>query len=153
MSQSVFMEDVRKICEADPRYDAAAYYFIREALDYTVKTLNKPPEGAGRHVSGKELLEGARRYALKEYGPMAMTVLGAWGVKRTEDIGEVVFNLVESKRLGKTESDSREDFRGGYDFYEAFRKPFAPASGAGGTKPRAGADRRTPAPGKGRRAS
>jgi uncharacterized repeat protein (TIGR04138 family) len=30
--------------------------------------------------------------------------------------------------LAKTDQDSRADFQGGYDFYEAFRKPFLPPS-------------------------
>ncbi|MBN1558372.1 MAG: hypothetical protein JW951_09530 [Lentisphaerae bacterium] len=152
MSGSVFLEDVKRICASDTRYDPEAYFFIREALDYTVKLYNKPREGAGRHVSGRELLEGLRRYALKEYGPMALTVLRRWGVSSTDDVGEIVFNLVACKRLGKTDSDSREDFHNGYDFRDAFRDPFLPAN-AQGTASRQGNERLSGARGRNPRAS
>jgi uncharacterized repeat protein (TIGR04138 family) len=57
-----------------------------------------------------------------------MLVLNDWGVKACEDFGEIVFNMVESGMLLQTDKDSREDFRGGYDFYEALRQPFMPSS-------------------------
>jgi len=128
MHESEFFQMVKKICKEDPRYDADAYLFIREALDYTVKMLDKPAEEPGRHVSGRELLEGVRECALNEFGPMSLSVLNRWGIKRTEDIGEMVFNLVDAGILGKTEQDERMDFAGGYDFREAFAAPFLPAA-------------------------
>jgi uncharacterized repeat protein (TIGR04138 family) len=86
----------------------------------------KAERGRMRHVSAAELLEGIRVYALQEYGPMALTVLRQWGLNSTEDVGEVVFNLVESGKLGKTEVDRRLYFANGYDFAEAFAAPFQP---------------------------
>ena len=62
------------------------------------------------------------------WAAMAMTVLEEWGVRQCPDIGELVFNMVEAGLLAKTEKDSREDFRAGYDFTDAFRKPFWPKS-------------------------
>jgi uncharacterized repeat protein (TIGR04138 family) len=61
---------------------------------------------------------------MKEYGPMALSVLNHWGIQSTMDFGEVVFHLVDKGVLGKTEDDRREDFADGYSFDEAFRKPF-----------------------------
>jgi uncharacterized repeat protein (TIGR04138 family) len=116
-------ELLQGILARDPRYAAGAYAFVRNGLDYTVRRLEKP-----RHVSGQELLDGLREFALAEFGPMAKTTLNQWGVQRTEDIGEIVFNMVESGLLGKTEKDSRADFSAGYDFDEVFRKPFQPAA-------------------------
>jgi uncharacterized repeat protein (TIGR04138 family) len=126
MKKVVFQEAVEQIAKRDSRYPEHAYFFLREALDFSLKLLNKPAQGAGRHVSGQELLEGIRQYALQEYGPMAQTVLSQWGIKRCEDFGELVFNLVEAGVLGKTESDRKEDFTGGYEFETAFRKPYRP---------------------------
>lgn len=120
------MEVIKKICEKDPRYDPDAYLFVREALDYTAKMLKRPTEGPKRHISGQELLEGIRMYAIQEFGPMTLTVFKTWGLHGTEDFGEIVFNLVESKTLGKTKEDTKEDFAGGYDFQEAFARPFEP---------------------------
>jgi uncharacterized repeat protein (TIGR04138 family) len=135
MQETPFPEVVRTICKKDPRYDSEAYFFVRSALDSTAKSLGKPTTGPSRHVSGHELLDGIRTYALNEFGPMAFTVLTAWGVKRSEDFGEIVFNLVEAGVLGRTEEDKREDFANGYDFSEAFTKPFLPASRPAGRKP------------------
>ena len=73
-----------------------------------------------------ELLEGVRHYALKEFGPMVMTVFDSWGIHTSEDIGNMVFNLIGAGIFGKTEEDSIEDFRNVYDFEEVFVKPFAP---------------------------
>jgi uncharacterized repeat protein (TIGR04138 family) len=127
MKQTDFNEALGQILKKDPRYDTQAYLFLREALDFTIKTLAKPEGPRGRHVSGAELLGGFRQYALQEYGPLARTVLGRWGVRRCEDVGEIVFNLVEASVLGKTEEDRKSDFAGGYDFDEAFSAPFRPA--------------------------
>lgn len=127
MYQAEFMEAVLSICGRDARYDPQAYVFIREALDFTVKRMEKPVHGPGRHVSGKELLDGLRLYALQEYGPLARMVLSSWGIERTEDFGEMVFNLVDAGKLGSTEEDSKQDFAGGYSFEEAFTAPFLPA--------------------------
>jgi uncharacterized repeat protein (TIGR04138 family) len=114
-------ELLQGVLDRDPRYTAEAYIFVRAGLDHTVRRLEKP-----RHVSGQELLDGIREFALAEFGPMTKTILNRWGIMRTEDIGEIVFNLVETGLLGKTEKDSRTDFAAGYDFDEAFRKPFQP---------------------------
>lgn len=130
MKKVHFNEALAMILTKDSRYDEHAYLFLREALDFTIKLLAKPAQGPARHVSGGELLEGIRQYALKEYGPMAKTVLNRWGINRCEDFGEIVFNLVEAGTLGKTDEDKREDFAGGYDFEKAFRDPFRPAAKA-----------------------
>jgi uncharacterized repeat protein (TIGR04138 family) len=128
MQEVNFDEVLDKILAKDPRYHREAYLFVRESLDYTQKLINKQNPGKLRHVSGQELLEGIRQYALNEFGPMTMTVLEEWGVRNCRDFGEIVFNMVEIGLLAKTEKDTREDFDGGYEFEEAFRKPFLPAN-------------------------
>jgi uncharacterized repeat protein (TIGR04138 family) len=127
MQKLSFAEVVDEIVRGDGRYDRDAYYFVREGLDFTIKLLRKDSRGTGRHVSGRELLDGLRRFALDEFGPMAKTVFAHWGVKQCEDFGEIVFWMVDKGILGKTEQDTREDFKGGYDFDEAFVKPYQPA--------------------------
>lgn len=126
MNKISYSEALAQIVQEDGRFHEHAYLFIREALDFTIQKLEKPLEGPGRHVSGGELLEGIREYALQEYGPMAQRVLKYWGITRCEDFGDIVFNLVEKGILGKTENDSRNDFASSYDFDHAFRSPFQP---------------------------
>jgi uncharacterized repeat protein (TIGR04138 family) len=135
MQKLNFAESVDDIVKADERYDREAYYFVREGLDFTIKMLKKDSRGAGRHVSGQELLDGLRRHALDEFGPMARTVLNYWGVNQCEDFGEIVFRMVDKGILGKTEQDTPDDFRGGYDFDEAFVKPYQPSPRARSHRP------------------
>jgi uncharacterized repeat protein (TIGR04138 family) len=128
MHEVSFDEALELILQSDPRYPRDAYVFLREALDYTQKHLAKAARGQLRHVTGQELLAGIRAYALQQFGPMTLTVFAEWGVHSGRDFGEMVFNLVDAGLLGKTEQDSRADFEGGYDFDDAFRKPFLPPS-------------------------
>ena len=127
MQKIGFAEALDSIVATDNRYSREAYVFLRDALDYTTKQQKKTKGAAVRHVAGPELLEGVRQYALKEFGPMVLPVFSYWGIHRCEDIGHMVFNLIEAGIFGKTEEDSLEDFKNVYDFEEAFVKPFAPA--------------------------
>ena len=133
MQNQSFEEVLDGLVADDPRYHRDAYHFVREGLDYTQQQISKDEEGKVRHVSGQELLVGLRGYALEQFGPMALMVLTEWGIWRCEDFGEMVFNMVEHELLARTEDDSREDFKGGYDFLDAFRKPYLPTETA--TKP------------------
>lgn len=135
MQEISFDKALAQILAKDQRYQRDAYLFVREALDYTQKIVAKQNRGRVRHVSGQELLAGIRDFALAQFGPMAMCVLEEWGVKATSDFGEIVFNMVEVEWLAKTEKDTRADFAGGYEFYDAFRKPFLPPSRVAIVKP------------------
>jgi uncharacterized repeat protein (TIGR04138 family) len=109
-----FHRRLDKIIEKDPRYKPDAYEFVMQALWFTQKRLKK--EG---HVTGRDLLEGIRELGLEEYGAMAKVVFEHWGVNKTEDFGNIVFNMVENKLLSKTEEDSIDDFKDVYDFDKA----------------------------------
>ncbi len=126
MQKIGFSEALDAIVAADPRYDREAYVFLRDALDFTVKQLKKNKEEVSRHVAPQQLLEGVRSFALKEFGPMVLTVFDYWNVRCCGDIGEMVFNLIRIGVFGKTETDSIEQFQSGYDFKEAFFVPFQP---------------------------
>lgn len=127
MKKSNFHETVHQLALENPKFDGNVYFFMREALDFTIKMLEKPMDGVARHVTGGELLDGIRKYALQEFGPITKTVLNRWGIYCCEDFGEIVFIMVEKGVLGKTDEDRKEDFSGGYDFETAFAKPFRPA--------------------------
>ena len=126
MQKIGFAEALDSIVASDSRYQREAYIFLRDALDFTTKQQKKVKGTTVRHVSGPELLEGVRQYALKEFGPLVVTVFDSWGIRSCEDIGHMVFNLIGAGIFGKTEEDSIEDFKSVYDFQEAFAKPFAP---------------------------
>lgn len=126
MQAPSFEESVEALVARDGRYHRDAYHFLRQALDFTQRAVVQPGRSGNSHVSAAELLEGTRRYALQVYGPMARTVLDEWGVRTCEDIGHLVNRLVEQGCFSRTESDRLEDFRAGYDFEEAFARPFQP---------------------------
>src|SRR5436189_3460164 len=128
MHEVSFEEALKRVQAKDQRYTPDAYLFVREALDYTQKHIKKDRHGRLRHVSGQELLDGIRDFALSQFGPMTMSLLEEWGIRSCQDFGEIVFNMVEVGWLAKTDKDTRADFEGGYDFYETFRKPFLPAN-------------------------
>ena len=127
MQKIGFAEALESVVGSDPRYQREGYVFLRDALDFTTKQQKKIKGVSVRHVTGPELLHGVRQYALKEFGPMVMTVFDNWGIRSCEDIGHMVFNLIAAGVFGKTEEDSIKDFKNVYDFEEAFVRPFAPA--------------------------
>jgi uncharacterized repeat protein (TIGR04138 family) len=129
-SKKDFPETIKTIREEDPRFSEGAYHFVRQALDHTINNLKKTGTKPTRrnHVSGQQLLDGIRVFALDQYGPMAKTLLDTWHVEKCEDFGEIVFHLVEHGILGKTDEDSQDDFADGYTFEEAFIEPFLPKS-------------------------
>jgi len=128
MQEVNFEEVVAQIVAKDARYHQDAYFFLREALDFTQKIISKEHRGTTRHVTGQELLDGLRQYALQEFGPMSKTLLEEWGVRHSRDFGNIVFNMVEIGLLAKTDQDSHDDFQNGYDFTDAFCKPYWPAA-------------------------
>lgn len=118
-----------EVVRRDPRYPYEAYEFVFHALGHTQKLLGrKPPEGAREgeqyHVRGRELLDGVRDLALREFGLMARTVFHLWGIDRTDHFGDIVFNLVDAGLMSKTEEDSRADFRDVYDLDDVLVKQY-----------------------------
>jgi uncharacterized repeat protein (TIGR04138 family) len=129
---------IAQLLKEDPRYPLEAYIFVFEALHYAQSVLGmgsesvSEPPGEGeeeapkpeRHVTGQELCQAIRSFALEQYGYMAKLVLGNWGLHATSDFGEIVFNLIRVGQMRKTPQDRREDFDGVYDFDSAFREEF-----------------------------
>jgi len=132
---------IADLLREDDRYALDAYMFLFDALQYAqgvlgmgAEDVSEPSartskeksesESTERHVSGQELCEAVRRFALEEYGYMAKAVLGSWGVHTTGDFGEIVFNLIRIGQMRKTAHDNREDFDDVYDFDTAFRQEF-----------------------------
>ncbi|GJM20133.1 MAG: hypothetical protein DHS20C15_00480 [Planctomycetota bacterium] len=111
------------LAASDRRYQEEAYHFVFRALDFVVDQqadTGGRPLSTDQHISALALLDGLREYALDLYGPLARLVLERWGVRRTEDFGEIVFGLVEGRLLNKQETDRKADFRNGFNFREAF---------------------------------
>ena len=126
MQAMQFEQSVVSILKREKRFDPHAYYFLKDALDFTLKRIAEGNGGQARHVSGPELLAGFRDYSLEQFGPMASTLMSEWGVRKCQDVGDMVFHLIEEQVFGKQDSDRREDFSEAFDFEEALVKPFLP---------------------------
>src|SRR5262245_7811383 len=121
--------EIAEIVRRDRRYAYEAYEFIFEALGHTQKMVGRVPAagstpGHEHHVSGKEILQGAVDLARQEFGFLARTVFSQWGLRRTDDLGEIVFNLIEANLLSKTDADSRADFHEVFDLDRALTEGF-----------------------------
>lgn len=135
--------DINDLLRQDRRYKVEAYAFVFDALTYAHKTLGmgnvqrseKPAEaGEGqegeeraageRHLTGQQLCEAIRLYALDQYGYMAKCVFNSWGVHTTGDFGEIVFNLIRIGQMKKTKDDRREDFDDVFDFNAGLTQSF-----------------------------
>lgn len=103
----------------NPRFHGKAYLFLLSSLHHVIAEMESP-----RHISGAELAEGARDLALDRFGPLARTVLEHWGIHSTEDLGEIVFALVEAGILVAESEDRPQDFQGLFDFEEAFDRDY-----------------------------
>ncbi|WP_411825299.1 Minf_1886 family protein [Luteolibacter sp. AS25] len=121
-----FEESVASILGRESRYDAQAYFFLKDSLDFTLKRFQERGEVHGRHVSGKELVEGFRDFSLAQFGPMAATLMDEWGVNECSDVGNMVFQMIEEQVFGKQDSDRPEDFDEVFDFKKSLREPFLP---------------------------
>jgi len=112
-----FWDAVDRIRLADPRYRREAYGFVMAALGTTVQSLpeERLADPERRHLSGQELVHGAVALARREFGLMAPTVFREWGVGKAEDLGSIVFQLVEIGQLSARPEDRPEDFAGGPD--------------------------------------
>jgi uncharacterized repeat protein (TIGR04138 family) len=119
---------IQRIARHDPRYPREAYEFIFDALAHTQKLYNKLGDDSfdmsQRHVSGPELLHGACDLAREEFGLLARVVFRHWGIARTDDIGEIVFNLIDAELLCRTEADHRGDFHQVFDIDRALTEGY-----------------------------
>ena len=121
--------DLLEVAMADPRYTVEAYEFLCQALAYTQQLMgtktNKPappdaPDEGIHHVTGQQLCDGIRRFALEQFGLMAPVVFKCWGIKNTADFGKMVYHLIESGLWHKSDSDSIDDFSDCFNIETAF---------------------------------
>ena len=126
MQKETFEDAIERITKQDDRFEADAYFFLKEALDYTAQEASLKSVEHSRHVSAEQLLYGFKDLALKEFGPMAATLFNEWGIKSCADVGDIVFLLINEGVFGKQDNDSPEDFVEVFSFQSAFIDPYLP---------------------------
>ena len=127
--QQTQRKSLEQVVDDYGHFPIEAFEFVRHGLSFTVQQVHGDVEGKPEsicHISGKQLCEGLRDFAVQRYGVMARAVLAHWGVHRTMDFGRIVFAMVESKLMHKTDQDDIRDFEGIYDFERAFQPPRRP---------------------------
>jgi uncharacterized repeat protein (TIGR04138 family) len=135
-----FWDTVDRIRETDTgerRYAREAYGFVVAALGTTVQALptDRLADPERRHLSGQELLDGVVRLARGEFGALAPTVFAEWGVRDGDDVGRIVFQLVEGGQLSARPEDTLADFTRGPSLIERLAGSSGAAAGAPGTPP------------------
>ena len=112
-------ETLARLQERYPRFHRRSYVFILDALHTVMANMREK-----RHISGQELVDGVRDLAMDRFGPLARTVLQHWGVHSTDDLGQLVFALVDIGILVKQDEDRPEDFEDLFDFEEVFDRNY-----------------------------
>ena len=116
MNELQFADDIlARIRARGGAYHERAYLFMLAAIEYMQSSLD-----VRRHVSGGELAWACRDFARAQFGLLAPSVLGHWGVTRTDDFGRIVFTLVDVGLLVTQPGDRESDFAAVYDFSDAF---------------------------------
>jgi uncharacterized repeat protein (TIGR04138 family) len=118
VSSETVKPTLREVAQMGGDYPVQALEFMQAGLEYTVVKIHGKMVKADRqrHVSGQQLCQGLREYAMCRWGMMARTVLGRWGIHSTLDFGRIVFLLVHAGLLKTTDHDSLSDFRDVFDF-------------------------------------
>ncbi len=115
-----------QLLQTDLRYQLNAYQFVRDALAYAQEVLpdEESEDENEPHLTGQQLCEAIRLFAIDQFGYMSKTVLNNWGIQGTSDFGEIVYNLIDIGMMKKSETDQREHFAEVYSFEKAFVEDF-----------------------------
>lgn len=116
MNDLQFADDIlARIRARGGQYHERGYLFVLGTIEFLQSRLE-----ARRHVTGQELAWACRDFAQKQFGLLAPGVLAHWGIHRTEDIGRIVFTLVEVGLLVTQPGDAESDFEAVFQFADAF---------------------------------
>ena len=104
------------LLQRDHRFTVESYRLILEALNLAQRNNSgNEIKKADRNVTGQELSAAVRDYALEQFGYMARVILARLGIRRTGDIGDIVYNLIDINLMSKIPNDRREDFDNVFD--------------------------------------
>ncbi len=114
-------KNLEQIAKEESRYNISAIRFVYEGLGYTAKNVATEP----KHVSGQTLCDGLRELAIEKWGRLALLVLNTWGLKTTNDFGDIVYLMIKNEWMSAQPNDSIDDFNNVYDFKIVFKDQFA----------------------------
>jgi uncharacterized repeat protein (TIGR04138 family) len=102
--------------QRDDRYRLEGYNFVLNGLEFYLMKI-----GEKRHVSGQELSRGLAQFALRQFGALTLEVLNHWGIRKSDDLGNIVYNLIAIGLMSRQPQDRLEDFCNVFDFEEIMR--------------------------------
>lgn len=122
-------QKILELLREDSRYAYEAYDFVCDGVGFTQEQLGRTPQEeddpeTDYHITGAELVQGCCELAVLEFGMMAPIVFKQWGIRKTDDFGEIVFNLIKIERLSKSDNDEPEDFHDLFDLEQALTEGF-----------------------------
>ncbi|MDO5565157.1 MAG: hypothetical protein Q4G59_00775 [Planctomycetia bacterium] len=121
MVQDIQTQKFVELLKNDHRFSIESYRLVNDALVFANEQSAKEesqsitdditsPSNGPSHVTGQDLCRAVRDYALLQYGMLARTVLRGLGIRKTSDIGDIVYNLIGIGYMSKTKEDCPEDF-------------------------------------------
>ena len=122
MDDEKIKDAILSLASDNDDYDSHAYFFVNGAVSHTVEQISRTPDGQGaRHVTGKELIEGALDFALQQYDFLAPQVFEYWGILSGSDLGAIVYRMIGAGILSAGKNDRLEDFNGPEDLPSLLR--------------------------------
>ena len=123
MDDEKIKDTILSLAADNDDYDSHAYFFVNGAVSHTVEQISRAPDGQGaRHVTGRELIEGALDFALRKYDFLAPQVFEYWGLRAGSDLGAIVYRMIGAGILSAGKNDRLEDFNGPEDLPSLLRE-------------------------------
>ncbi len=125
---------LHQLVARDKRYPIEAYMFVRDALAFAADSMELSNQyhhdsqlmesAEEHHLTGQELCESIREFAINQFGYMARIVLKNWGVDSTSCFGDLVYNMIDIGLMKKSSQDRRSHFDEVYEFEDVFDERF-----------------------------
>ena len=106
LEKTIFM-----LTATDRTFPKAAYLLAMEALDFAIKhRASTIKEAAKTSLSVAEYHDYFIKFCKQSFGMLALATLHSANIYSNEDLGSVVFNLINAGLLKKTNDDKQEQF-------------------------------------------
>jgi uncharacterized repeat protein (TIGR04138 family) len=115
-------------------YGVDAVLFVSAVLGYTLRRVRR--EGQ-EHVTAKDVCAGFREYARMYFNDAgeAIDLLSEWGLRGSDDVGRIIFAMIETGHAKAAEGDRPEDFAGLFTVDDLARDAFWTPNALGGGAP------------------
>lgn len=98
------IDSLHQVSQKHNKYPVQAYLLIYETLDWLHQ------KGNVSHLTGADLSQAMFSYSLAVYGLLSKMVWRELNILRSEDIGNMVYHLLDEKLMNKQETDNQSDF-------------------------------------------